>query len=382
MSSATGDARVHAVALCVSDIEVADFVSLDLEFSGLFLSVERERRPQALKAYFQQCVESVPHFLPIQLGICCVRLQQETLSWELHAHEFNMWPQERRIFTSDLQSLRFLRAHGFDFNAFLEQAFAYSRLPATSDRKKMPAQHVTQILAALRSTKTPIVVHNGLLDMLHLYDKFVGDLHTESEAFCQAWVEQFPLLFDTRLIAQEGRFQVLKHSGGLSLEELHRHLLSVAGDGFRFERLGPLAGSRTAHGSAGLDAVITAEVFIMEIELWIRYVSAEAEKKRRKKAAETHSRLGEAEQADESQAATSPEDWQVVRSKKRRKLNGEEVKAAGFTSAALLETHEACKRFHNRVALVSASPGFLQLGKPSNGSLPVPAPAEAAEQQF
>lgn len=123
------------------------------------------------------------------------------------------WGEDRRIFTSDLQSLRFLRAHGFDFNAFFDHAHTYCRLPAPDAQelpgfvKRLAPSHASRVFAALRSAQIPLVVHNGLLDLLHLHDKFLGDLPETYQEFAAAWASQFPLLFDTRLIAQEGRFQ-------------------------------------------------------------------------------------------------------------------------------------------------------------------------------
>ena len=119
------EAKAAALARCVSDIEVADFVALDLEFSGLFLAPqpfleaisclfgmnpmafsfkkqvlksfygsetpskasEEETKREFLKCedYFSKCVASVPKFLALQLGLCCGRLKDG--AWELRALE-------------------------------------------------------------------------------------------------------------------------------------------------------------------------------------------------------------------------------------------------------------------------------------------------------
>ena len=59
------------------------------------------------------------------------------------------------------------------------------------------------------------MVHNGLLDLLHLHHGFIGDLPKEVRSFCDSWTSHFPLLFDTRHLAQEGRYHILKHAGGV-----------------------------------------------------------------------------------------------------------------------------------------------------------------------
>lgn len=100
----------NAIAQCCLEIEAADFVALDLEFSGLFLDADGRdgAKASSLQEYYARCATSIPEFQPLQLGICCAR-QGEV--WELRVHEFNLWPK-RRLFVSDFKSLQFLREHG------------------------------------------------------------------------------------------------------------------------------------------------------------------------------------------------------------------------------------------------------------------------------
>lgn len=385
MGGGATEAQGLAVAKCVSDIEVADFVALDFEFSGLFLNPEREKQLLSLNDYFDKCAESIPQFLPLQLGVCCARQKQGQPghTWELRTHEFDLWPQSRRVFAADLQSLRFLRAHGFDFNAFFTSAYLYTRLPPLEadkeTRARLPPAHATNVIAALRRSRVPLIFHNGFLDLLHMHDKFLGDLPDERAEFGEAWVSHFPLLFDTRLLAQEGRFQVLKHSGGLSLEELHKHLLGVPNMPIRFDHLGPLGTERSAHGSSGHDARLTAEVFLMEMDMWLRADVTGGNKRKRKAAAKAAASAttegGSHGTAPDSAAAPEPDNdgWTVVGRKRRL----EETGAGGLTSPSLLETHEVCRRFHNRLAIVGAAPGCLDLGRPpalQTSVAPLPAP--------
>jgi len=191
----------------------------------------------------------------------------------------------RRIFSADFRSLQFLRVNGFDFNAFFDNGYLVSRLPVLPG-KKPRCSHLpygTQVMQALLEAKVPIVVHNGLLDILHLYTTFVGALPDDYREFGEAWAARFPVLFDTRFIAQKGQYQVLQHAGGLTLEELHSHLTSLdATAPVRFQRLGPLPVDGHAHGSSGFDAVLTAEVFVLEMELWLRSTASESDCKRRR----------------------------------------------------------------------------------------------------
>lgn len=442
--SGQNDKRVVAVAKIISDVELADFVALDLEFSGLFLSPERERRGLSMEEYFTKCVESIPQFLPLQLGLCCARWRRDDAIWELRTHELYLWPQTRRIFSADMQSLKFLRAHGFDFNAFLEKGLACCRLPPPpeaiasnsekknnrSSRGQLP--HGSQVFDALRSAAVPLVVHNGLLDLLHLHDKFLGDLPLTYDAFGSSWLAHFPLLFDTRHLAQEGR-HVIDHFGGLSLEELHRsltHGASCSKPPGQFDRLGPVLPGASPHGSAGKDAMLTAEVFIMEVELWLRADASvtiisvpktSQDPPKRRRVSENSSlavnvapadgiiegteptsattidiaRGGESEPKDKLEKDLQHLGWQelhkratesgvsIVRPGTKERRSTAEIRKALvaraveggditlFNSPALLSTHEACKRFHNRVAIVGSSRGSLLLGVAADGGLVV-----------
>ena len=249
------------------DIEAADFVALDLEFSGLFQDAGNSGsvRCLSLHEYYTKCVTSIMQFLPLQLGICCAHRRGADSAWELRVHEFNLWPC-KRVFLSDFKSLRFLREHGFDFNSFLDNGFRYSRLESQAS-KKARRQDASQLIRTLHSRAVPLVVHNGLLDLLHLFHGFIGDLPQDFPSFATNWTAHFPRLFDTRLLAQEGQYQIFKHAGGLSLENMHRHLLcSEQTQHLVFDCQG---WTKQAHGSSGQDALLTAKVFVMELELWI-----------------------------------------------------------------------------------------------------------------
>ena len=292
---------LHSVATCLplqhfvdtrcicKDIEAADFVAFDLEFSGLFLEEGRSRHA-SLEKYFTKCVQSIPQFLPLQLGVCCARQRLADKVWELRSHEFNLRPSSRRMFLSDFKSLQFLRENGFDFNAYLDSGFSYSRLPEAHQSKKARKFNVNQLVQALQDCRVPLVVHNGFLDLLHLFNGFIGDLPGDYCEFFESWLLHFPATFDTRLIAQEGQYKILKGSG-LTLEALHGQLSGSKRMQFEFQ--GPLGQDGPCHGSSGHDALLTAKVFLLELDCWIHLDAIEIEQRkwRRKRLSELETAL-------------------------------------------------------------------------------------------
>eukprot|EP00927_Polykrikos_kofoidii_P086024 TRINITY_DN9518_c1_g1_i1.p1 TRINITY_DN9518_c1_g1~~TRINITY_DN9518_c1_g1_i1.p1 ORF type:complete len:439 (-),score=81.05 TRINITY_DN9518_c1_g1_i1:63-1379(-) len=254
---------------CVGDVLAADFVAVDVKGSGQFLNIEDEGTTLTMEQYFTQCVESVPHFFLVQLGICCAR--HNNGKWELRSYEFDLWPQARRVFSADMQTLRSLRTHGFDFNAFFQRALPYARLPAQDGKlENHQHDHATNIMYVLRHAKVPLVFHNGFVKILHLYDKFIGDIPKKLGDFGKAWGAQFPLLFDTRAIAQEARCHVLLQPEALSLTALHGHCSGLVNAKLHCEHR-PF---QVLDGSAGHNATKSAELFLMEINALLSHLHA------------------------------------------------------------------------------------------------------------
>jgi len=246
------------------------------------------------------------------------------------------------------------------------------------------------VLFALRNAKVPLVFHNGFLDAMHLYDKFIGDLPTDHGKFCDSWIRNFPSFFDTRHLALEGKSTVFKISGNsLSLDVLHKHLSDMVAKStsapIRFERLGPLETS-TAHGSAGYDATITAEVFMMEVDIWLRRDAAVSSRKRRK-VEEREGTTVAAPEAESSPAVAKDavdagEDdgggWTTIPVRKRPRpvdasadgSDGAVSVASGLISGNLLENHDVCRRLRNHMALVGTSQPALKFGQLAPATAP------------
>jgi hypothetical protein len=62
------------------------------------------------------------------------------------------------------------------------------------------ARGVRQVLDILTASRKAVIAHHSLLDLLHVYDAFVGDIAGMSFAqFKQRLPRHLPLLFDTKV---------------------------------------------------------------------------------------------------------------------------------------------------------------------------------------
>eukprot|EP00397_Hematodinium_sp_SG-2012_P048226 GEMP01055169.1.p1 GENE.GEMP01055169.1~~GEMP01055169.1.p1 ORF type:complete len:283 (+),score=50.52 GEMP01055169.1:138-986(+) len=243
------------IRACIADIQKADWVAIDLEFSGLFTEKPRSSH-RSLSEYFSHCVESVTTFSCLQIGFCC------SLGGRYTVHEFYCAPRQQ--FQIDLNSLRFLRRHKFDVNEFMDKCMLCD--PVGKSR----AGGITEVIEALIERKCALVFHHGLFDVLHIASAFLGDIEDMGlDDFLEFWKEKVPNpIFDTRYLAQEGKLTVLRHAGGLGLQDLHRSLTKNNGP------------KGEAHAS-GKDALMTAELFAAEMDRYMEHLRNKSKKRQR-----------------------------------------------------------------------------------------------------
>lgn len=162
-------------------IDGAEFVALDLELSGLgprkaFVTKNLSDRYLALRdVVATRAIQS--------MGVSCFVPRKAAATYMAYTWDISLFC--RQNFTVEPNSLSFLSEHGFDFNAQVSRGIRYNRdnvprtgRPATpggvvgsrcaagaecEDDKYGPRKLFAKILT-LRTK--PIVLHNGLLDLM------------------------------------------------------------------------------------------------------------------------------------------------------------------------------------------------------------------------
>ena len=66
--------------------------------------------------------------------------------------------------------------------------------------KSMPTVEDETIVTFLSKIQKPIISHNGFIDSLHFYDKFIGSLPDTASEFKEKYHEAFPVIYDTKHI--------------------------------------------------------------------------------------------------------------------------------------------------------------------------------------
>jgi len=322
-STVLGDPGEEA-AQCVADIETADLVAVRLDTSG---TVDVDSHPPVeLDAYYRACAQHARNALPLRLGLCCCRWKADLQVWELRSHEIDFWPGGSLSISRELQLARFRLSKVAAASTAKTAAGAVAKaekqlLPAeapaavtalsepqpqqqgapleAAGAQQQQQQHLQQrsrwsaqlacslqwVIAALHRAQPPLVVHDGLLDLLQLHDKCAGDVPKGHLEFGHAFVGLFPVVFDTCLLAQEWRSKPtgLKQDVTLTLDELLRQMWKDSpnnGETACFKELGLFTrrASSTRRriveggglGAVARGAMAVAELFLLQIEQWIK----------------------------------------------------------------------------------------------------------------
>ena len=202
-------------------LQRASLVSIDCEFSGLGLSHYNkdsnvsvrdgniERRYEALRevvgeyallsigltivyspslaSYFLR--DADPNDTSFEFDFMDVLSSAEIECWEI-------WTRRDDSFRMDASSMQFLVSNGFDMSAHITQAIPY------------PNPFLKDIFSSITSTSTCrksgqklVVMHNGFLDLMYLYDSLYNRLPRRLDTFISDVSSLFPSLVDTKYVS-------------------------------------------------------------------------------------------------------------------------------------------------------------------------------------
>lgn len=194
------------------DISLSEFVSVDCEFSGLGWGISRcrdkniEQRYNALRNVVQQ--SSI-----FSLGLSFVLKNSKDISREdsksyfsIKTYEFLMSCQSK--YSVEPQSLEFLARNGFDINSMVKHGIRYNpknhqihsqKKSHSSKKRKFQSEEneslnqgnqfmesiFLAIFRRMRERKLKLLVHNGLMDIMYIYNSFYASLPENFASFVE-----------------------------------------------------------------------------------------------------------------------------------------------------------------------------------------------------
>ncbi|CAF0716460.1 unnamed protein product [Brachionus calyciflorus] len=154
-----------------------------------------------------------------------------------------------------------------------------------NDMTKMTDSHLgfTKIFRLLVQYKKPLVVHNGIMDLMYLYEKFHDTLPSTLKKFKEEINKMFPLVYDTKFIGIEAKkinnqMRDLYDSTILDnlFQSLNREMPKKCGlflPTIKHSKVSSLYSMRTRIHEAGYDAFMCGSVFLKLAHALVTYDS-------------------------------------------------------------------------------------------------------------
>ncbi|XP_035700075.1 target of EGR1 protein 1-like [Branchiostoma floridae] len=181
-------------------LKTATFVALDLELSGL--GNRRNLNTPSVDDRYKSLAGVARSRAVLSMGLSCFKLnniaEDGSLVLPFTTQTFNLTLLCSEEYVVEPISLKFLVDHGFDFNMQYSQGAPYHR---GADKNGEVPQSVRQLFSELVCSRVPLILHNGLVDLVFLYQSFYTELPPTLGSFLADLSEMFPAgIFDTKCI--------------------------------------------------------------------------------------------------------------------------------------------------------------------------------------
>ncbi|KAF2074028.1 hypothetical protein CYY_004642 [Polysphondylium violaceum] len=203
--------------LLKDDLIGASFISFDTEFSGL--GYNKGFKLNDFQEKYQAFASVIKNRSIFEFGISIFKeidhsrtgdsnnkrkLNQQTTTTTNNEHLYFITIYNFKLYNSNdfmisPNSMTFLVKHGFDFNQLFLNGIPYSNRNHKDIPMDSPCKRLLHILSASR---LPLVVHNGIFDLLFIYSTFIYDLPDQLHDFIAKLLSFFPTIFDTKYISE------------------------------------------------------------------------------------------------------------------------------------------------------------------------------------
>ena len=143
----------------------------------------------------------------ISMGVACFQVESTSRGLKLTHNVFDVLLLSQKPYFVDPITLKFLVYHGFDFNQQYSQGLPFEPgLDFISLPPKTESQtNAREIFLHILSSRKPVVLHNGFIDLGFVYHSFYGPLPRNLWTFVADLSEMFlGGLYDTKNMAEFG----------------------------------------------------------------------------------------------------------------------------------------------------------------------------------
>ncbi|KAJ2727164.1 hypothetical protein GGI07_000048 [Coemansia sp. Benny D115] len=196
----------------------AQFIAIDTEFTGLVLSNASPvfrfntsnwvtRATDMTEKYRAMTNIAKTHAL-VSMGVS-IFSRRHTVPGSHNVNNFNFLLQQQNSHLVNANSMSFLAENGFDLNKQVAQGIRYFGAPNPMPLEmknatiNMEGHLIREVFLDIVRARVPVIIHNGLFDLIYLYQSFFGPLPDTYTSFAYDLHEMFPGgIYDTKLISE------------------------------------------------------------------------------------------------------------------------------------------------------------------------------------
>ncbi|KAI8377394.1 ribonuclease CAF1 [Radiomyces spectabilis] len=181
--------------IILEKIAHASYIAIDTEFTG-----HGERVATNMEHRYKTISAVIRTHAILSFGMTIINRTDEPNVFSVHNFEFLTSNQEDFCVTP--QNLKFLADNGLDFTRHFSVGIPYKAGTQSNPEPYSLRQLWCSILQIIRQKQIPIVVHNGILDLMYIYQSFIADLPQALQPFIADLTEIFSGgIYDTKYLA-------------------------------------------------------------------------------------------------------------------------------------------------------------------------------------